>query len=109
MTRAGRVSSLVNDRQLRRDARNRALRGLYVAVLVALLVDVLPLITAALQPGATPDPVELAKAAVRVSLQAAGAYTLRRFVDPSPIPSPLPPDPPGEPDADTPTLHDDRL
>lgn len=85
-------------RRLERDARNRAWRGLYVAVLVALLVDVLPTVLAALEPGGDLNASELGKAALRASLQAAGAYTLRRYADPSSLPTPLPPAEPGEPD-----------
>lgn len=89
--------------QLRRDARNRALRtflqglGLDVLVAVAMVIATVTTSADAWQGWAVVG-VSLARSVA----QAAASYVMRRFLDPSRVPTPLPPDPPGEPDADQP-------
>ncbi len=101
--RARRARLALEERQLRRDARNRALRttiqnlGIDVGVAVATFVL------------ANLESVDLSNKAalitiggslIKTVLSTIASYVMRRWVDRSRIPTPLPPDPPGEPDDD---------
>lgn len=79
--------------KLTADAINRGTRALLVALLIAVAVDVLPIINDALSGTDPIDVAALGKAALRVGLQAIVTFLMRRVLDPSPIPSLLPPDP----------------
>lgn len=73
------------------DAKNRAFRAFLVALTAAIFVDVWPLVSDALSSSAV-EWFELGKAGIRVGIQSAGAFILRRILDPSGVPTPLPPD-----------------
>lgn len=78
-------------RALRLDAMNRAARTLYQLVVVGLVIDVVPLITDALDSGDPVDLASLVKAAARSALGALVAYMMRRYGDSAPIPTPATP------------------
>lgn len=79
--------------KLTADAINRGTRAFLVALLIAVGVDVLPVVNDALSGTDPIDVAALGKAALRVGLQAVVTFLMRRVIDPSPIPSLLPPDP----------------
>ena len=79
--------------ELRQDALNRALRTFLVAMVVAVFIDVWPIVDEALAGTGPIEWGEVLRASLRVGLQAAGSFVLRRVIDPSPLPSPLPPVP----------------
>lgn len=87
---------------LTNDARNRALRtfltGLGVDVLVGIVLVLLVTFKSANGWGDIEWTI-LSFSVAKSFIQSAGAYILRRFLDPSGIPTPLPPANPGEPDA----------
>lgn len=82
---------------LTEDAGNRAIRALLVALVVAVFVDVWPVVSNALDGDGAIETAKLAQACLRVGLQAAGSFVLRRVLDPSRVPTPLPPRPQPEP------------
>lgn len=71
------------------DARQRALRTLVQFLVVEVLVTVLPLVVAALDPGGTLDVRALAKAAVRALAGALLAYLMGKRIPPPPTPAAL--------------------
>ena len=91
-------------RAVRRDARNRALRtflqGLAADVTAALVMMLLPLISAA--NGWGDFEWQILGFLVAKTIAVSGlSYLMRTWLDGSRVPTPLPPGDPGEPDADT--------
>ena len=93
-----------NSAYLKRDAGNRTLRAFLTGLVIDVLVGVtLVLLTYFVDKNSWGD-IEwaiLGFSLFKSLLQAAGAFVLRRFLDPSRFPTPIPPADPGEPDDDT--------
>lgn len=85
---------------LRADAGNRALR----VFLVGFVIDVLTAVALVLFDALDEDDVDyriLPALLAKTAASSAGAYLLRRRLDPSSFPTPLPPEDPGRPADDT--------
>jgi hypothetical protein len=79
------------DNLLTADAKNRAWRTLLWALFAAMLVDVLPLVYAALdEDGGPVDWGRIGRAALRIAIEASVAFVVRRFGDASALPTAAP-------------------
>ena len=100
-----RLSKAQRDRQLRRDARNRALRSFLQGLAIDLAVAIALVLSAAFGDANGWSDFEwqlLGFTAAKTVVQTGTAYLMRRFLDSSRVRTPLPPAEAGEPDDDQP-------